>query len=141
MNLTLEGYPNIFVGGDIKNIKEEKLAKVGTADGFLITRNIINSELKKPLIERGKGGSLPIQKEASSFVSLGPKKGVIMLRNTFMGACFPPSKNQTWFMDFIYNMKINFTKATLKVLSGEKESFFPVYGTTPNPKVLNKLKD
>ena len=54
------------------------MARIGTADGFLITRNIINSELGRPLIKRGKQGTMSLQKEPDTFVTLGPKKGTIV---------------------------------------------------------------
>lgn len=77
-DLRLKGYKNIFVGGDIKNFGEEKLTLVGEGDGILITRNIINLEIGKRTIEKGKKESLDFQYRANyQMISLGPETAVV----------------------------------------------------------------
>jgi apoptosis-inducing factor 2 len=47
--LQLEGYPNIFVGGDITNIPEEKMAANAERHAQIISKNILSSFQRKPL--------------------------------------------------------------------------------------------
>jgi NADH dehydrogenase FAD-containing subunit len=48
--LQLEGYPNIFVGGDITSIPEEKTAACADRHGHLISENILRALKQKPFI-------------------------------------------------------------------------------------------
>ncbi len=47
--LQLEGYPNIFVGGDITSIPEEKTAASADRHGHIISENILRAFKQKPL--------------------------------------------------------------------------------------------
>jgi NADH dehydrogenase FAD-containing subunit len=48
--LQLENYPNIFVGGDITSITEEKTAACADRHGHIISENILRVFKKKPLV-------------------------------------------------------------------------------------------
>jgi NADH dehydrogenase FAD-containing subunit len=48
--LQLEGYSNIFVGGDITNIAEEKTALNAERHGYLIGANLLRSIKRRKLI-------------------------------------------------------------------------------------------
>ena len=48
--LQLESYPNIFVGGDITSIPEEKTAASADRHGHIISENILRAFKQKPLI-------------------------------------------------------------------------------------------
>ncbi len=69
--LRLKGYDNIFVGGDITDINEEKTAQNSKRHAKFITKNINNIIDNKNLKEYKKFKG-PI------FISLGPKKGIFV---------------------------------------------------------------
>jgi len=71
--LRLKGYDNIFVGGDITDIKEEKTAQNSEHHAKTIVKNINRILLdKKPKKYKKKIGPL--------LISLGSKKGILVFR-------------------------------------------------------------
>jgi NADH dehydrogenase FAD-containing subunit len=48
--LQLDGYPRIFVGGDITSIPEEKTAACADRHGHIISENILRAVKQKPLV-------------------------------------------------------------------------------------------
>ncbi|TPX32568.1 hypothetical protein SmJEL517_g04378 [Synchytrium microbalum] len=68
---------NIFCGGDVANIPEEKLAYAGTAEGVGIARNIWRLDAGKRLIKQGQEGFIPAQtKPMGQVISIGTKTGI-----------------------------------------------------------------
>ena len=51
LNLRVKGYDNIFAGGDIADLPEEKCAQNAQIHGRIIAENVINSISKKKLVE------------------------------------------------------------------------------------------
>ncbi len=96
-NLRLKGYNNIFVGGDITDITEEKTAQNSERHAKVISKNIKNILQNKPLKEYKKiKGPL--------FISLGSKKGILVFRNFFYSGFIPIFvKNfiESWFFHMI----------------------------------------
>ena len=82
-SLQLEGYPNIFVGGDITGTPEEKTAACADRHAHLISMNIIRALQHKPLIKY-KPISEPM------VISLGKRDGILTYP-PFMFPGFIPS--------------------------------------------------
>jgi len=72
--LQLEGYQNIFVGGDINNVPEEKTAQNAERHAHLIVKNIERLENNSSLIAH-KPRSAPL------VISLGDSTGIMTLPN------------------------------------------------------------
>lgn len=72
--LQLEGFPNIFVGGDINSVPEEKTAQNAERHGSLIVKNLFLQMKNKPLIPH-KPRSAPL------VISLGDWKAIMTLPN------------------------------------------------------------
>jgi len=72
--LQLENYPNIFVGGDINSIQEEKTAQNAERHAHLIVTNIERLQNSKPLTVH-KPRSAPL------VISLGDWTGIMTLPN------------------------------------------------------------
>ncbi|MEO0561317.1 MAG: FAD-dependent oxidoreductase [Chloroflexota bacterium] len=68
-HLQMEGYPNIFVAGDIPNVKELKLAANTDAHASVVSENIKALAAGQPLPKTYNGGP------TVSVVTLGNKKG------------------------------------------------------------------
>jgi len=82
-NLQLEGYPNIFVGGDISGIKEEKIAQNAELHATVIIENIKRLQDKKPLKDYSSAPRIIV-------ISLGDWKGIITYKN-FVWTGFIPA--------------------------------------------------
>jgi len=80
--LQLEGYPNIFVGGDISNVKEEKNARKAELHAKIIAKNIKRLLKQKPLIKYKSGRSPMV-------ISLGDWRGLIIYKYVFPGLIAP----------------------------------------------------
>ncbi len=80
--LNLKGFKNIFVGGDVTDIKEEKTAQVSLEHAEIIKKNLINLEKNKPL-ERYK------HKERTMLLSLGNHKGILTYKKFVMKGFIP----------------------------------------------------
>ncbi len=95
--LRLKGYNNIFVGGDITDILEEKTAQNSERHAKIITKNIKNISSGKKLLKYKKfTGPL--------FISLGSKKGILVFRNFSYSGFIPIfAKNfiESWFFHTI----------------------------------------
>jgi NADH dehydrogenase FAD-containing subunit len=72
--LQLVGFENIFVGGDINSVKEEKTAQNAERHAELIVKNMILKSESKPLVAH-KPRSAPL------VISLGDKHGIMTLPN------------------------------------------------------------
>ncbi|PIN74741.1 hypothetical protein COV18_05975 [Candidatus Woesearchaeota archaeon CG10_big_fil_rev_8_21_14_0_10_37_12] len=72
--LQLEGTKNIFVGGDINNVKEEKTAQNAERHAHTIVRNILCLERKETLKKY-------IPKSAPLVISLGDHNAILTLPN------------------------------------------------------------
>jgi NADH dehydrogenase FAD-containing subunit len=82
-HLQLEGYPNIFVGGDINNVQEEKTAQNAERHAHLIVKNLERLQNDKPLIAH-KPRSAPL------VISLGDTSAVMALPNNWVVNGFFP---------------------------------------------------
>ncbi len=80
--LRLKGYENIFVGGDITDIFEEKTAQNSERHAKLIVKNIKNIIDDKPL-KTYHNFSGPL------FISLGKNKGIFIFRNFCFSGYMP----------------------------------------------------
>jgi NADH dehydrogenase FAD-containing subunit len=72
--LQLQGFENIFVGGDINSVKEEKTAQNAERHAELIVKNMILKSESKQLVAH-KPRSAPL------VISLGDKRGIMTLPN------------------------------------------------------------
>jgi NADH dehydrogenase FAD-containing subunit len=68
--LQLEGYPNIFVGGDITSIPEEKTAACADRHGHIISENILRVVKQKPLV-------VYKPRKEPMIISLGNRDGIL----------------------------------------------------------------
>jgi NADH dehydrogenase FAD-containing subunit len=80
--LQLDGFPYVFVGGDINSVKEEKTAANAERHARLIVRNIDRMLKNKPLI--------PYEESKDPLViSLGNRDGVIVFRKLVITGLLP----------------------------------------------------
>jgi apoptosis-inducing factor 2 len=92
--LKLEGFSNIFVGGDITNIPEEKTARKSKLHAKIIVKNIKRA-LKKDSLVVYKSGKSPI------IISLGDFRGIILYKYVIPGLFIPGLLKwliQSWFI-------------------------------------------
>lgn len=80
--LQLENYQNIFAGGDITNIREEKTAQNAEEHARLIAKNILNKEKNHPLIKYAKEPRIMV-------ISLGKYNGILIYRNFILTGFIP----------------------------------------------------
>lgn len=80
--LQLPGYKNIFVGGDITAIKEEKTAQTAEKHADIIVKNIKNLEKPKPLITYET-------KKRPMVVSLGKFNGIFEYKKIVLVGIIP----------------------------------------------------
>lgn len=80
--LQLKGQKNIFVGGDITDINEEKLAQVATIHAHTIVKNIEALEEGKELVSYAP-------KPRGIVISIGEHRGVIEYKNFVMTGFLP----------------------------------------------------
>ncbi len=80
--LQLDAYPNIFVGGDINSVREEKTAANAERHARLIVENIDRTLKNKPLVpyKESKGPLV---------ISLGDRDGVIVFRKLVLTGLLP----------------------------------------------------
>ncbi|MFX0137345.1 MAG: NAD(P)/FAD-dependent oxidoreductase [Candidatus Hodarchaeota archaeon] len=92
--LQLDGFSNIFIGGDINNIKEEKTARKAELHAKIIVKNIKRMLTSQPLLPYKSGRSPMI-------ISLGDWRGIILYKYVFPGLFIPGILKwliQWWFM-------------------------------------------
>ena len=80
--LQVKGLKNLFGGGDITNIKEEKTAQAATLHAEVIAKNIIRMEEGKELVKY-------IPKENPMVLSLGKHHGLLDYKNFSLKGVFP----------------------------------------------------
>jgi NADH dehydrogenase FAD-containing subunit len=80
--LQLKGIKNIFIGGDLTSIIEEKTARKSELHAKIIVKNIKNKLHKKPLIAYRTGTSPMV-------ISLGDWRGIIIFKYVFPGLFIP----------------------------------------------------
>ena len=80
--LQLSGNVNIFVGGDVTSIAEEKTAQASKKHAGIIVKNIYNLEKNKPLLEYKT-------KKRPMVISLGKYGGIFENGNFIMTGKFP----------------------------------------------------
>ncbi len=80
--LLAEGEKNIFVAGDMTEIKEEKLAQVSEKHANVIIHNIKAMEKKKPLKHYEP-------KKRPEVISLGPRYAVFQYKNIIISGIIP----------------------------------------------------
>ncbi|KYK20013.1 hypothetical protein AYK24_04365 [Thermoplasmatales archaeon SG8-52-4] len=80
--LQLKGFKNIFIGGDITNIFEEKTARKSELHAKIIVKNIKNIINKKTL-KTYRTGTSPM------VISLGDFRGIIIYKYVFPGLFIP----------------------------------------------------
>lgn len=73
-SLQLQGMKNIFVAGDLVNIKEEKTAQNSEKHAKVVIKNLINLEKEKPLVNY-------VSKKRPFVISLGETKGIFEINN------------------------------------------------------------
>ena len=81
-HLQLKGHENIFVAGDVTDIKEEKLAQSAEEHAKIIIKNIQNLESNQPLEEYNSKPRIKV-------ISLGKYKGIICYNNLTITGIFP----------------------------------------------------
>lgn len=81
--LQLDGFENIFVGGDINSVKEEKTAQNAERHADLIVKNMILKSNSRPLISH-KPRSAPL------VISLGDNSGIMTTPNNWVFTGFFP---------------------------------------------------
>jgi len=86
-HLQLEGYPNIFVGGDISSIKEEKTAHNAETHANVIAANIVRAVKGKPL-KAHKPHPSPL------LISLGDWNCILVYKNWYLGGIIPALMKQ-----------------------------------------------
>ena len=96
--LRLKGYNNIFVGGDITNINEEKTALNSERHAKIIVKNI-KSFIKNKKLARYKKFRGPL------FISLGSKKGIFVFRKVSFTGFLPNFIKDIIEKWFFYTMK------------------------------------
>jgi len=89
--LQVEGQKNIFAGGDISGIKEEKTAQTAERHGDFIIENILNLESKRDLKKYSS-------KKRPMLISLG-KKDAILDNGNFVMTGFVPAFLK-WFVEW-----------------------------------------
>ncbi len=95
--LRLKGYNNIFVGGDIASINEEKTAQNSERHAKIIVKNIKKSIEKRKLVKYRKF-------KGPLFISLGSKKGIFVFRNVSFSGFLPTFMKdivEHWFFNMI----------------------------------------
>jgi len=80
--LQLEGHKNIFVAGDVTNIKEEKLAQNSLIHAELIIKNIKNLEKNKQIEEYNSKPRIMV-------ISLGKYNGIVVYKNLVFTGLIP----------------------------------------------------
>lgn len=80
--LQLKGHKKIFVGGDVTDIQEEKLAQVATMHAHTIVNNI-------KAIEEGKELKEYKSKKRGIVISIGEKRGVLEYKNFVLTGYLP----------------------------------------------------
>lgn len=80
--LQLDGFNNIFVAGDVNNINEEKLAQNAEIHAKIISKNIINIENNKPLLNYNPKPRVVV-------ISLGKYNGILAYKNITMTGIIP----------------------------------------------------
>lgn len=88
--LRLKGHGNIFIAGDLTDIKEEKTAQNAERHAKVIVKNIVNSEKNKRLEEY-------YTKKNPFVISLGPYNG-IFIKGTFAFSGLMPAFMK-WFVE------------------------------------------
>ncbi|HVY01609.1 MAG TPA: FAD-dependent oxidoreductase [Candidatus Nanoarchaeia archaeon] len=81
-NLRVKGMNNVFAGGDITNIREEKTGQNAEKHAQVIAKNIRRFEQRKELTSY-KHKSSPI------VISLGPRKGILIMGNFVLTGIIP----------------------------------------------------
>jgi NADH dehydrogenase FAD-containing subunit len=133
--LRLQGYKNIFAGGDIKNLQEEKTAFSASMDSTILAHNVIHTELNKPLLKRGDKKTGVIESQpAMVFVTMGELGVLGMIRKP----AFLQSKDNTHWnpvTKFMRKMKSGMVEKYKEFLvHGKPRS--SMYGLSPDPKKL-----
>jgi NADH dehydrogenase FAD-containing subunit len=77
-HLQVAGFPNVFAGGDVARIAEEKTAQNAERHGELIARNLLRHSRGKKLLSYVPGRRVMI-------LSLGPKNGIVILPPVVVG--------------------------------------------------------
>ncbi len=81
-SLQLQGYPNIYVGGDVTDVEEEKTAQNAEGHAAVIAGNILRRAAGKPLSEyKPRSGPLVI--------SLGPTCGIMTWKSHTLRGILP----------------------------------------------------
>jgi len=81
-HLQLESYSNVFVGGDINNVPEEKTAQNAEHHAHVIAKNILLAKQDKPLLSH-KPKTYPL------VISLGDWKGIMSFPKFSINGLFP----------------------------------------------------
>lgn len=98
--LQLKGFKNIFVGGDINNVVEEKTAQNAVRHAHLISKNII-ALINKTKLKKHKPRSGPL------VISLGDWKGILTFKDFSFHGFIPGIMK--WFIEW-WNLKIDYSR-------------------------------
>lgn len=90
-HLRLQGYDNVFVGGDLVSIKEEKLAQTAEKHAEIIVENIRRTLAKKPLLTY-------VSQSRPMLISLGKYYGVLTYKNVCLKGIIPAILK--WFVEW-----------------------------------------
>lgn len=107
--LNLQGYKNIFVGGDITSFEEEKSAQNAEYHGKIIAENILRSIKKKKLLKY-------TPKPRIMIISLGDYYSIYTSNNIAWGSFLPAilkkliEKKTIWKYKYAYNKFFNNSK-------------------------------
>ncbi|KCV69239.1 hypothetical protein H696_04656 [Fonticula alba] len=83
--LQVFGFDHIFTGGDVANLKVEKLAFAAASHGVSIARNICRIEKgRAPLVIGTKGTAASPGKPIAQVVSLGQSSGLFAMRGSYI---------------------------------------------------------
>lgn len=81
-NLRVKGMKNVFAGGDIVSIREEKTGQNAEKHANIIVNNIVRLDSGKQLIEYA-------HKSSPIVISLGPRKGILVMGNFVITGFIP----------------------------------------------------
>lgn len=114
----MDGLPHFFVGGDIKNLNEPKVAQNAMNDGILIANNLLKIRFKQKLWERGSLWVPAIKQSMLYGISIGPHTGIVVqpIANGWTNLVFSAP--------FVQIMKDMLRSGIKKMITGENNLTF-----------------
>jgi len=112
-SLNLQGYKNIFAGGDITDIIEEKSAQNAEYHGEIIAKNILKSINKKKLVNYES-------KKRTMVISLGDYNSILVMNNTAFDGLIPAFMKKM--IEKIIVWKYKYPKSKILIIQDGVES-------------------